>query len=64
MFEEHEKPGILLTAYPNPFNESTVLRYDLPRDSDIRLDVFSLTGQHQTTLYRGIQAAGRYRYVW
>jgi hypothetical protein len=62
--ETPQEFDLRLTAYPNPFNESTVIRYDLRRESDIRLDVFNLIGQHQTTLVQGMQAAGQHQYVW
>lgn len=35
----------LLGNYPNPFNPSTVIRFDIPATSEYRLDVFSIDGR-------------------
>ncbi len=45
-------------SYPNPFNSETVLSYTLPTASDIRLEVFTLSGQRVAVLHEGFQAAG------
>jgi len=55
---------LLQAAYPNPFNPTTTLRYDLPSRSQVRLVVFDLLGMTVATVTDGIQEAGRYEYVW
>ena len=45
-------------SYPNPFNSETVLSYSLPTAADIRLEVFTLSGQRVAVLHEGFQAAG------
>jgi len=45
-------------SYPNPFNSETILSYTLPTESDIRLEVFTLSGQRVAVLHEGFQAAG------
>jgi hypothetical protein len=44
--------------YPNPFNPSTVIRFDLPAISEYRLDVFSIDGR-KVMENAGVAQAGR-----
>jgi hypothetical protein len=46
--------------YPNPFNPNTTINYDLPIDTDVRLDIFSTTGELIKTLVNEYQTAGKY----
>lgn len=44
--------------YPNPFNPATVVRYQLPVASQVKLVVFDLLGREVAVLVQGEQPAG------
>jgi hypothetical protein len=50
--------------YPNPFNPSTTIRYGLPYDSDVRLEIYDISGQKLQTLVSETQSAGYYEAVF
>lgn len=45
-------------AYPNPFNPATTIRYYLPKNSQVKLDIFDLMGQKISTLVNTVQTQG------
>ena len=47
--------------FPNPFNPLTQIRFDLPKDSRVQLQVFDVSGQLVRELVSGNKAAGRYQ---
>ncbi|WP_234572360.1 DUF4347 domain-containing protein [Rhodohalobacter sp. 614A] len=46
--------------YPNPFNPVTVINYQLPVNSEVRLEIFDMAGRQITTLVNTRQTAGTY----
>ena len=50
--------------YPNPFNPSTIIPYQLATSSQVRLEVFNLLGQHIATLVDGERPAGLHTATW
>ena len=50
--------------YPNPFNSETVIRFSVPRFSDVELVVFNLAGQQVATLMQGGCPAGNHAVRW
>ncbi|MCF7810082.1 T9SS type A sorting domain-containing protein [bacterium] len=54
----------LSQPYPNPFNSTTQLSFDLPMTSNVSLQVFDLKGQLICTLVNGKKSAGSYTVIW
>ena len=50
--------------YPNPFNPSTLMPYQLPAPMHVRLEVFNILGQRIATLVDGERPAGFHTAVW
>jgi hypothetical protein len=49
--------------YPNPFNGKTLIRFSLPEESDVAINIYSITGQLVETL-KGHFAAGEQSMIW
>ena len=57
--------GFLLEPnYPNPFNPSTSIAFILPEAGEVRLEVFSVTGQRVDVVTAGYLPAGRHAVTW
>ncbi len=59
-------PGGLSLAQnaPNPFNSDTVIRFALPRPSQVELAIYNLLGQPVAVLVQGPAAAGAFAVRW
>jgi len=58
------KAYALHANWPNPFNSSTMIRYDVPQAGKVSLTIFNLLGQRVVTLFDGRQLAGTYTIAW
>ncbi len=54
----------LLGNYPNPFNPSTHIAFELPRDMRVRLAVYDIRGSLVRQLLNEVQPAGRSEVLW
>jgi hypothetical protein len=50
--------------FPNPFNPSTTIHYQLLMNSDVRLTIYNMLGQRVKTLLQARQPAGSYAVQW
>jgi pullulanase/glycogen debranching enzyme len=50
--------------YPNPFNPTTTLRFDLPEVSDITLTIYNMLGQKVKTFNMQSTPAGYHAIKW
>lgn len=52
------------SVYPNPFNPSTTISYDLPVDADVSVVIYDALGQEIRRLVSEYRTAGRYSVRW
>ena len=50
--------------YPNPFNPSTTISFDIKTKSPVRVEIYNTKGQLIRTLVNEVKASGRYRVIW
>jgi len=60
----HPHLDLLHPNYPNPFNASTEIRYQLPEDADVSMKVYNAAGQTIRTLIDARQPAGFHAAAW
>jgi uncharacterized protein (DUF362 family) len=54
----------LYQNYPNPFNPSTTFRFHLPREAEVRIRIYSATGEMVETLAEGLLQEGIHELRW
>jgi hypothetical protein len=50
--------------YPNPFNPATKIRFNLPKNSEVKLSVFDMSGKEVSVIINGSLNAGEYEADW
>ncbi|MDH4071178.1 MAG: T9SS type A sorting domain-containing protein, partial [Ignavibacteria bacterium] len=55
---------MILGNYPNPFNPSTTIRYQIGVDAPVSVKIFNMLGQEVATLVDGFQKAGVQSATW
>ena len=54
----------LYKNFPNPFNPTTNITFDIPEPNYISLDVYNLKGQHIETIVEKYMPAGNYEFMF
>ncbi|MEX2600581.1 MAG: cellulose binding domain-containing protein, partial [Balneolaceae bacterium] len=50
--------------YPNPFAGSTALRFTLPVESFVQLEIYDISGRRVATIVDEVRPAGSYQEIW
>lgn len=53
-----------LNNYPNPFNGKTTFKFNIPTESDVKLNIYDISGRLVKQLDKGRLAAGTHRLEW
>jgi len=66
IFKDHQIPGDfrLHQNFPNPFNPRTTIRYDLPEQVWVHLNIFDIRGRLIRTLVDASQSPGYKQITW
>ncbi|HOD53090.1 MAG TPA: M14 family zinc carboxypeptidase [Candidatus Cloacimonadota bacterium] len=54
----------LFKNYPNPFNPETNIRFNVAKDSRVKIEVFNIKGQKVSTLTDRMYSKGGYQVIW
>jgi len=55
---------VLHPNYPNPFNPTTTISFEIPYSMQVQLEIFNVLGQEVRTLYNEPLTGGVYKAVW
>lgn len=58
------KDFVLHQNYPNPFNPSTKINISIPKNTNLKLSVFDITGKEVKTLLNQQVTPGNYQVTW
>jgi hypothetical protein len=50
--------------FPNPFNPSTTIRYEMPVAGEVHMEVYNVLGQRVALLVNAAQEAGYQQFIW
>jgi len=54
----------LVGNYPNPFNPSTTINFEIPESQKVVIGIFDVAGRKVATLVDGRREAGSHQVVW
>jgi len=60
----HTGNSKLVGNFPNPFNPETTVRFTLPNEESVVLEIFNVRGQRVRTLVNGYMNSGMHNIVW
>ncbi len=54
----------LFSVYPNPFNPSVTIEYEIDKSNFIEMNILDLNGRYLQTLLNDVKAPGQHSFVW
>ena len=59
-----ETTTISSSNYPNPFNPSTMISFDVPKEANVKIAIYIIKGQKVRNLYEDFHTIGSYNVEW
>jgi len=53
-----------ISNYPNPFNPTTTISFDLPEESKVKIEIYNIKGQKVKTLANDKYQTGNHQVIW
>ena len=53
-----------LSNYPNPFNPTTTIRFDLPTSGNVKISIYDISGKEVASIVDGYYEKGRHQIIW
>ena len=61
--QKYASDAIEMVTYPNPFSESAIIQFTLSKNSDVRFEIYDITGKSVRSINAGSFAAGENSFV-
>jgi hypothetical protein len=61
---DYSELPLVINNFPNPFNSSTIIKYQLPQSSKVKIVVYNLLGNEINKFVEGQKEAGIYTISW
>ncbi|MCH8285093.1 T9SS type A sorting domain-containing protein [candidate division KSB1 bacterium] len=58
------RPATGFALYPNPFNGSITIAYNLQTTTQLVIHIFNLNGEKVRTIFNGLQSEGNHVLMW
>ncbi len=55
---------VTLSAYPNPFNPTTTITFDIPKESYVTLTIYDMMSRRVNELVSGRVSSGKHSVIW
>jgi flagellar hook assembly protein FlgD len=62
--EQANLPPSEITVYPNPFDNTIAIEYNLTENAYVSLFIYDMNGRVVNKLYRGEQTPGQQQIIW
>lgn len=62
--EFNRNTELRISNYPNPFNPSTTINYNLPDDGNVTIKIYDILGRELQTLVNNAMTKGSYYVIW